>query len=65
MEVPFGDEGDAHETLAEQTSVKATPPAKGNKRKETAQALDSVVHPENSGRKESSDFVLLNSIYLF
>ncbi|CAL8168355.1 unnamed protein product [Prunus armeniaca] len=48
LELPFGDEGDAQETLAEQTSVETTPSARGNKRKETAQALDSVVQLENS-----------------
>ncbi|CAL2256229.1 unnamed protein product [Prunus armeniaca] len=44
LELPFGDEGDDYETLAE-ASVETTPSARNNKRKEVAQAQDSVVQP--------------------
>ncbi|CAL8174738.1 unnamed protein product [Prunus armeniaca] len=43
LELPFGDEENQHGTLAEQSTVEVTPFARRNKRKETAQARDSVV----------------------
>ncbi|CAL9028609.1 unnamed protein product [Prunus brigantina] len=45
LELPSGNEGDEGGTLAE-----PTPSAKRNKRKEIAQAQDSVVQPETSGK---------------
>ncbi|CAL9011168.1 unnamed protein product, partial [Prunus brigantina] len=45
LELPFGDEEDQHETLAEQLTIEATPSAIRNKRKKTAQAQDSASTP--------------------
>lgn len=50
LELPFGDEEDEHESLAEQPAVEATPFARRNKRKEAAPALDNAVQPETSGK---------------
>ncbi|CAL9011182.1 unnamed protein product [Prunus brigantina] len=36
LKLPFGDEEDQHETLAEQLTIEATPSARRNKRKKTA-----------------------------
>ncbi|KAH0983437.1 hypothetical protein GBA52_010614 [Prunus armeniaca] len=44
LELPFGDEEDDYETLAE-ASVEITPSTQNNKRKEVTQAQDSVVQP--------------------
>ncbi|CAL8119161.1 unnamed protein product [Prunus armeniaca] len=49
LELPFSDEEDDHDTLAEPI-VEATP-ARKNKRKETTQAQDSVFHPESPGKR--------------
>ncbi|CAL8993900.1 unnamed protein product [Prunus brigantina] len=45
LELPFGDQEDDPETLAE-VSVETTPSARKNKRKEVTQAQDSVVQPD-------------------
>lgn len=50
LELPFGDEEDDYETLAEPTIVEATPSVRKKKRKETTQAQDNVVQPEPPGR---------------
>lgn len=49
MELPFGDEEDQHESLAEQPIVEATPSFR-RKRKEVAPVQDSAVQPEPSGK---------------
>lgn len=43
MELPFGDEEDEHETLAEKASEVTPSVRKSNKRKETAQAQDGSI----------------------
>ncbi|XP_034210926.1 uncharacterized protein LOC117623965 [Prunus dulcis] len=48
LKLPFVDEEDQRETLAEQPTVEATPSARRNKRKEAALAQDSVVESETS-----------------
>ncbi|KAI5350615.1 hypothetical protein L3X38_003506 [Prunus dulcis] len=46
LKLPFGDEEDDYETLAEPTIVEVTPSVRRNKRKETTKAQDSVVQPD-------------------
>ncbi|CAL9010826.1 unnamed protein product, partial [Prunus brigantina] len=48
LELPFEDEEDQHETLAEQPTVDVTPSVRRNKRKEAAPAQDNVVQSETS-----------------
>ncbi|CAL9000569.1 unnamed protein product [Prunus brigantina] len=50
LELPFGDEEDDYETLAE-VSVEVTPSTRKSKRKEVTQAQDSAVQPDPQAKR--------------